>query len=82
VVEEDPGHLNRTNTRQEEVNGGQGEVFGFDDHAPPGPDGARGCERSVLTERQLLGGAAEVADACYYDTPLEDGSPEMNGPRV
>jgi hypothetical protein len=45
-------------------------VFRFDDHAPPGPDGARGCERSVLTERELVYGTAEVADACYYDTPL------------
>lgn len=51
------------------------DVPGLDDEAPSGPDGARGHEGEVLSQRQLFRWTKEVGGAGEDNTPFHDWCP-------
>lgn len=54
------------------------KVTGLDHKAPSGPDQSGGHEGGILGQRQGLGGAGKVSSAGEDETPLHDGSPEVD----
>lgn len=47
------------------------QITRLDDEAPSGPDGARGHQSDVLSQRELLCGTLEVGDTGENERPLD-----------
>ena len=75
VVAGDAGQLGDADAGEEEVDGGQQQVLGPDDEAPPRPDHARRRQRRVLRHRELLRRPREIRYPRYYERPFHHGGP-------
>lgn len=70
VVNDNARDLDDADDTKEEVDGGEQVVLGLDDEAPAGPNEARGRQRGVLRQRELLGRAGKVGDTGEDEGPL------------
>lgn len=69
-IDDDSRDLGGADAKKKEVDSGEEDVFGLNDHAPSGPDSASCHECEVLLEREGFNGSEEVWYTGKDDSPL------------
>lgn len=75
VIRINPANLRSADHKHERIDARKRNVFGPDDEAPAGPNGAGAHEGEVLGQGERLGGAAEVGGAGEDHAPFHDRCP-------